>query len=63
MLSKKKYKIGPEVKFDGYFINGEGTRQDQKFIKGIMDFPALYRSPVVGTLGRGTGDWRPAFYK
>ena len=39
-LSKKKYKIGPEVVFAGYIINGEGTRQDPKFIKAITDFPA-----------------------
>ena len=40
-MSKKKYQIGLEVKFAGYVINGEGTRQDPKFIKAITDFPAL----------------------
>ena len=39
-MSKKKYQIGLEVKFAGYVINGEGTRQDPKFIKAITDFPA-----------------------
>ena len=39
-LSKKKYQVGPEVTFAGYVINGEGTKQDPKFIRAITDFPA-----------------------
>ena len=37
---EKKNQIRPEVKFAEYVINGEGTKQDPKFIKAITDFPA-----------------------
>ena len=39
-LSKKKYQIGPVVKFAGYVVSEEGTRMDPELVEAIAGFPA-----------------------
>jgi len=56
-LSKDTYQLGPEVKFAGYVINGNGTRQDPGFLnattptkltdlKGLKKLVNKYTDPV-----------------